>query len=222
MNIPLLNAPSIPILLPLNEKGLLGVSFAPLYNPGILVCDKGEDQSNPQDLPIACKGVLIAVDTTKRYVYVGDGGIKQIKQAGKKKKTPKSNLSGNEYSRLYRVLYKDKTIYKKMPGWSKAILIFDWENDIKLDENKKEIFKNLETRIDDEINKIIKKEIADLKKTLIFKINESKKWNLKNDPRYVHSDLKNLTFANSERCRYYVAIVMELMEEIVNGNIAIP
>jgi len=227
MNIPLLNAPSIPTLIPLNEKGFLEVGFAPLYNPGIVVCDK--NQANPQDLPIACKGVLIAVDSQKRDVYVGNGGISEKKQ--KDETEPRANLSWNEYSRLCRVLHKDDTIYKKMPDWDKAILIFDWENDIKLDKSKKESFRKSKIRIENAIDKIIRDEISDLKKILIYKIYNSENWNLKNYRNEVPTSLKSIAnnsrsrnslSPNSKRCRYYVAIVMKLMQEIVKGNIVVP
>lgn len=227
MNIPLLYAPSIPMLLPLEEKGFLEVGFKPLYNPNILVCDS--DESKTGDLPIACKGVLIAFDATKRDVYVGHAGIKPINQDGQKKQ--KSNLSGNEYSRLYRVLYEDDTIRTKIPDWDRAILMFDWENDIKVEEDKKKSFRTLKTRIDDEINRIIKDEVFSLKKILLYEINNSNNWHLKNNRNEVPNSLKgmvnnprrkNMLSPNSERCKYYITIVMKLMEEIANGNIKIP
>lgn len=225
MNIPLVHEINIPSFIKMEHDGFLEVNFKPIYNPGILVCHMQE--SNPQDLPIACQGIHILFNTSENLVFVGTGGTeKEIHD-----EEAKANLCANQYSRLYNLIYKHDDDPDKNPKWQKAILIFDWENDIKLDKSKKKLFRNLNTRIDNEINKIMREEISDLKKILLSKINSLQNWHLENNPSDVPSDLKNLTgepegenapFLDSERCNYYVTIIMQLIGEIENETIEFP
>ena len=226
MSIPLVNEINIPSFIGVEHEGFLEVNFKPLYTPGILVC--GRDKLDESALPIACKGVLVLLDTDKRHVYVSYSGF-----SGEE-----SSFCGNENSWLRRVAYEgpkaDKTIKKYIPGWDKAILMFDWENDIKVD--KEEYVKKLDkrnnpTRIDKRIDEVIDCEVANLRRIILFEINNSSNWHLTNESSQVPNDLKGLTGdskgknklnPDSVRCRYYVTMVMELMEKIEKLKIEFP
>ena len=223
MNTPLVSEINVPSFIGMEHEGFLEVNFKPLYTPGILVCDRGKAYENA--LPIACKGVLVLLDTDKRDVYVSYSGFSGIE----------SSFCGNENSWLHRVMYKgpkaDKTINTYIPDWDKAILMFDWENDIKVDKGeyaKKLDKRNNPTRIDKRIDEIIDCEVANLRKILLFEINNSSNWHLTNKSSDVPNDLKKLTGdskdknklnPDSVKCRYYVTMVMELMEKIENLKI---
>ena len=216
MNIPLLHELNIPFFHPIEEKGFLAVGFKPFYNPGILVCDR--DESDPTDLPIACKGVLIRVDTENNHVFVGEGGIEGRVAL----------LSGNTPSRLRRVWYKDENVNKYIPGWTKAILLFDWENDIKTDkdlkeflitineeisseENKEEAEKKAAQRVESKIDELMKKEIKDLIELLLFEISNLENFHLTNTPvGKTYSAPKS----SSQRHEDYVAVVKEILRLI--------
>lgn len=214
MRIPLLNEMGIPFFQPIEEKGFLEVGFKPIYNPGILVCDKNE--ANPQDLPIACKGVLILVDTPKSHIYVGEGGV-----GGEK-----SLLSGNIPSRFRRVWYGDANTDDKIPGWDRAILLFDWENDIKVDRDKKAFLLQVDDeasseesdeekaaiRVESKIDELMKEEVRDLRRMLLFELNNLNNFHLTNSTAQ-NSDPK----FNSRRYDYYVAVIKELLR-IITGQ----
>jgi len=220
MNIPSLRGIGIPFFYPIEEKGFLEAGLRPLYNPGILVCHR--EKSDPQDLPIALKGLYILIDTAKKLLFIGEGGIDGRKAI----------LCGNIPSRFRRVWYGDGTITDNIPDWDRAILFFDWEDDISADENIKAILaqiteemsskvKNEEEderkvaeRLNSKINELMIDEIEEFRKLLFSKLNELGGFRLTNMPEQEFSG----TDLNSQRYECYVVAIIEILQIITEWS----
>ena len=163
------------------------------------------------NLFFAGKGVFAVVDSKSSEsegfpVFVGSAGV-----TGEK-----ATLCGDEYSRIYRVIYGDDTINEKIPNWNKAILIFDWENDIEdcllvkqmgnfADQEKKKL-----------IDAVMDSEVPQFEKFLYHQLMQVAK--------DMHLDVRNETKADVSlpkfalrRFEYYVGIVKDLLQ-IITGQ----
>lgn len=208
MKIPLFNGP--------NEVGFEELDCDSCCDPSVLIYNRQKQGTSRRKwgssrLHKALKGIYILLRTETEddsfCVFVGHGGVR-----GKK-----ANLFSGGYARLYRVLYKDKGMPDAISKWDKAILISDWEEDIKARAEQSGDYdrKTIERLVDEVMNS----EVIYLKALLRSKL-------------HAHNDLhltsksigKNYFMPNPDLRRYkcYVAIAIELVEKIINGNIKIP
>ena len=212
MNIPSEDELDFPSFRPLKESGFYESRFIPLYNPNVpnvVICDR--DESDKGNLLFAGKGVFAVVDSQSSEsegfpVFVGSAGV-----TGEK-----ATLCGDEFSRMYRVIYGDDTINQKIPNWDKAILIFDWENGI---EDWLEV-KQMGNFADQEKKKLIDavmdSEVLLFEKFLyhqLMQVAKNMDLNMLNDSK-PKVDLPEIDLQKFE---YYVGIVKDLLQ-IITGQ----
>ena len=161
---------NFPLLQELQHKGFHELCFKPLYHPGVLICDRSE--SNPSSMPEAAKGVFALVDTQKTqegsfFVFVGQSGV-----TGEK-----ATLCGNNDSRINRLWHKDSPgMPDDISEWDKAILIFDWEEDIKARAEEEGSAHNKDDLLDD----VMRNEVLHLEKLLRAEVENSADMDLTN------------------------------------------
>lgn len=194
------------------ESGFIRLKFAPFYNPTVLIYDRCEAEnigSEKLGENEPKKGVYVLAETTSRYskynVTVGLSGV------DRKRGTAKDE----QQSLLRRVKHHASNPPSFMKGWDKAILICDWENDIR---NRAMEFghvtqKNQNAKIDE----AMKSEVHLIEKMLHT---ELMKFNEKSGSLKVHrnADPKRFQYymptPDNERYQYYIKIVLEALREI--------
>lgn len=192
---------NIPLLYALNEPGFYELMFKPYYNPKVLICDRHE--SNPSSMPVAGKGVYVLADTQRGeddsfFVFVGQSGV-----TGEK-----ATLCGSPDSRINRVWRKE------WPGrpdviadWDKAILIFDWEDDLRAGAERRGSMNNEEELLSD----VMRNEVLHLEKLLRDEVEISANLNLANEAKNEDYFMLN---PDSRRYDYYLGLAMLLIRMI--------
>ena len=188
---------NIPLLHPLNEPGFYELRFKPLYNPNVLICDR--HGSDPNNMPTATKGVYVLVDTQiteddRFSVFVGQSGI-----------VPEGKATLD--SRISRVCYKEPGMPDGIADWDKAILIFDWEDDLKARAEQRGTAPNKDTLL----SGVMRNEVLHLEKILRAEIEECRYLDLTNA-----SGKENYFMLNpdSRRYDYYLDVVMLLIRMV--------
>lgn len=198
-----MNIPSL--LNPLPQEGFYELEFKPLYNPKVWVCDRHE--SDPSSMPLAGKGVYVLMDTqmTKDdsfFVFVGQSGV-----TGEK-----ATLCGNTNSRINRVWRKDSPgMPDDIADWDKAILIFDWEDDLEENAETNEKQRGTAPNKDETLKDVMYNEVLHLEKILREEIEKYKNLNLTNAPGKDNYYMLN---PDSRRYDYYLDLVMLLIRMI--------
>lgn len=193
MNIPLLHAR--------NEPGFYELRFKPLYRPNVLICDRhGSDTNN---MPIAGKGVYVLVDTQitaddRFSVFVGQSGV-----TGEK-----ATLCGKTDSRINRLWHQESPgMPEGIADWDKAILIFDWEDDLEARAESRGTAPNKDTLLSD----VMRNEVLHLERILRAEIDKYANLYLTNA-----SGKENYFMLNpdSRRYDYYLGLVVLLMQMV--------
>ena len=193
-----MNNPSL--LTPLPQQGFYEFNFTTLYNPGILVCERSK--LDPQNLPDAKKGIFIPVVTQKADynfdIYIGCSGLESDEH-------PLVN-------RLHRVCNRDCGL--QIAGkWDKAVLLFDWQDDIEDCVQFKKGF-DLQEKLTF-VNGIMDNEAYYLKTEFANRFR--KDLNLKVDGQQIRSFV--LFRPDFSRYEYYFIVVSELVRMIIDGKI---
>lgn len=198
-----MNIPSL--LNPLTQQGFYELEFKPLYNPKVWVCDRHE--SDPSSMPLAGKGVYVLMDTqmTKDdsfFVFVGQSGV-----TGER-----ATLCGNNDSRINRLWHKDSpNMPDDISEWDKAILIFDWDKDIKASAEEEGSAHNK----DNLLNDVMRNEVLHLEKLLRAEVSNSSNLNLTSSGAGENYFMPN---PDSRRYEYYVDVVMQLLLILTSQN----
>lgn len=200
-------------------SGFTKLEFAPFYNPTVLIFDNKEaggigSTKLGGDEPK--KGVYVIVETEPtrgRYnVTVGLGGVDGNRGTAK----------GDQQTLLKRVKYHDYSPPSVMEDWDKAILICDWEDDIR---NRAIEFGSVAQQTQGKkIIEAMKSEVTLIEKMLHAELNQftgslgSLRVHRNKSKRF------NYFMANpdNERYEYYIGIAMEALRQIVPNYDAPP
>lgn len=199
-----------------SAKGYTVLEFVPFYNPTILILDREETKGigrvrmGPDSADSYLKGVYILAEsdpTRGRYnVSVGLGGVD-----GKR-----GTVKGGQQTLLERVKYHASSPPSDVEEWDKAILICDWEDDIR---NRAIKFGSVvQTTQDRKITEAMRSEVHLLEKMLHAELTKftgktSGSLNLHRNK----SKRFNYFMANpdNERYEYYIGIAMEAFRQVV-------
>ena len=192
---------TIPLLHELQYPGFHELNFTPLYNPGLLVCHRSEVDS--QNLPVAKKGIFVPVVTHKKGyaydIYIGCSGF--------------DSETHPLVNRLHRVCNPD--IGLKIAGkWDKAVLLFDWQDDIEACAKQKGPYNDLKKF--NWVNEIMDNEAYYLKGYFADKFRKDMKLKVDGGQR-----TKSFFLPNPDVQRYecYFGLVKELVQMIIDGKI---
>ena len=193
--------------------GFTKLEFLPFYNPTVLVFDSdsaGGIGSIKLGADEPKKGVYVIVESEPswgRYnVSVGLGGV------DKNRGTPE----GKQQTLFKRVKYHDYRPPSMMKEWDKAILICDWEGDIR--NRAKEFGSVSEKKRREKIEEAMKSEVHLLEKMLHEKLMEfneefgSLRVHRNADPKRFSSFMPN---PDNERYEYYIGVVMEAVRKFI-------
>lgn len=187
------------------EQGFTKLGFVPFYAPTVLIFDKKDAQnigSKKLGSDEPKKGVYVIVETDPswgRYnVTVGLGGV-----------------GGEKQTLLNRVKYHDYSPPSVMEDWNKAILICDWEKDIRnrafnynsasKENQKKKIDEAMASEVH-LIEKMLHEELMEFNEDLgSLRVHRNQSSN------FTHY----MPNPDNERYDYYIRVVMEALRKIV-------
>lgn len=200
---------SIQSIWKLHEKGFFKVELDSFYNPNVLLYQRQEEEPIQQaflDSRSGDKGVFVIVDSEKN----DNGNLNvQLRHGG---------VSGKDtiFDRLNTVLRQEERLIEEMANWDKAILIFDWEEDIGKSLQDAEKFNEEGTKklIDAALNS----EVYVLKKFLQHELHQAAdELNLEVLDRGISSP--EISSTDLPRYGYYLEVVNELLRMIGKGYI---
>lgn len=192
--------------------GFSRMAVVPFFDPVVMIFDKKEAggiSSIKLGVNEPKKGVYVIVETEPswgRYnVTVGLGGV-----------------DGEKQTLLNRVKYHDYRPPSVMKDWDKAILISDWEDDIR---NRAKEFGDVKQKSQNKkITEAMRSEVHLIEKMLhaeLMKFNEGL-----GSLRVLRNHSSNFTHfmpnPDNERYNYYVRIVMEALRELVPNYDKLP
>ena len=187
-------------------RGFDKLKFVPFYNPTVVIFDSNKaggigsiklGDKEPK------KGVYIIAETEPswgRYnVTVGLGGV-----------------DGEKQTLLNRVKYHNYSPPSMIKEWDHAILICDWEVDIR--NRAKEFGSFSEKKQHEKIAETMKSEVHFIEKMLHEKLMEfneelgSLRVHRNADPKHFNSFMAN---PDNERYEYYIGVVMEALRKVI-------
>ena len=173
--------------------------------PTVLVCDRKTVKQRGNE-GLACNGVYVLVDTNKnkKGKYDVAVGRHEITEGDKEHLTLIERIG-----KLVEV-----TEPYKIKNWNKAILICDWERDIKDRSANKSKPK---ADVNEKISKVFNDEIFHLANFFHDELNKSKALNL--NVHGTHRDSYYLPNPDLLRYDYYVGVVKKLLSMIIANEI---
>ena len=192
--------------------GIYELKFKPFFNQNVIVLD-WQETAGKFSPKLADhepkKGVFVLVeppkvDTKKYGIYVGYAGV------DKREDTPEGEQQ-TLYGRI-EYLSGDMMNLTKIESWDKAILLCDWDEDIRKGTAKSKNSNHRAKRNKAIIDEFMKKEVNHVSKILYKGLKDASNpnWNV------LAEDKENYYLPNpdSRRYDYYVGVIIELLQMI--------